>query len=110
LPSSHGTHGTHRTHESHKPAAKGPKLSAHTLPASGADLLRRLSDYDGRLAAQGLCRPGDLIKHVVQAGVKAGHSADLTAWTGAAIQLAVEQTRTFEASRRPQPADRKEVA
>jgi hypothetical protein len=92
-----------------QPAAKGPKLSAHALPANGADLQRRLSDYDARLAAQGVCRPGDLIKHVVQAGVKAGHSADLTAWSGPAIQLAVEETRTFEASRRPQPV-RKEVA
>jgi hypothetical protein len=79
------------------------------LPSNGADLQKRLSDYDARLAAQGVCRPGDLIKHVVQAGVKAGHAADLAAWTGAAIQLAVEETKAFEASRRPQPA-RKEVA
>jgi Rad52/22 family double-strand break repair protein len=93
-----------------QPAAKGSKLSAHGLPADGADLQRRLSDYDARLSARGVCRPGDLIKHVVQAGVKAGHPADLTAWTGAAIQLAVEETKTFEASRRPQLAARKEVA
>jgi hypothetical protein len=93
-----------------QPAAKAPRLSAHALPANGADLQRRLSDYDARLAAQGLCRPGDLLKHIVQAGVKAGHPADLTAWAGPAIQLAVEETKTFEASRRPQPAARKEVA
>ncbi len=93
-----------------QPAAKGPKLAAHALPANGTDLQRRLSDYDARLAAQGLCKAGDLIKHVVQAGVKAGHPADLSTWSGAAIQLAVEETKAFEASRRPQPAARKEVA
>jgi hypothetical protein len=92
-----------------QPAAKGPKLAAHALPANGADLQKRLSDYDARLAAQGVCKSGDLIKHVVQAGVKAGHPDDLSAWSGPAIQLAVEVTRAFEAGRRPQPA-RKEVA
>jgi hypothetical protein len=112
LPSeTHGPHKTHKSHESQQPAAPAkPKLAAHALPADGADLLRRLSDYDTRLAAKGVCRPGDLIKHVVQAGVKAGHPADLNEWVGPAIQLAVEETKTFEASRRPQPAARKEVA
>jgi hypothetical protein len=49
---------------------------------------------------QGLCLQGDLINHVVQAGVAVGHDADLSTWTGPAIQLAIEQTRMFEASRR----------
>src|SRR5690349_12437444 len=70
-----------------------PKLAAHSMPANGADLYKRLSDYDARLAAQGVCRPGELLKHVVQAGVKAGYKDDLSTWTEAAIQLAVEQTR-----------------
>jgi Rad52/22 family double-strand break repair protein len=91
-------------------AAKGPRLAAHALPANGADLHRRLTDYDARLAAQGVCRAGDLLKHVVQAGVKAGYAAEMSAWSGPAIQLAVEETRTFEASRRPQAAGRKDVA
>ncbi len=81
-----------------------------TMPADGAALLRRLTDYDGRLASQGVCRPGDLLRHVVEAGVKAGHAADLATWTGPAIRLAVEETRTFEASRKPRPAAQKEVA
>lgn len=86
---------------------EGPKIAAGTLPANGADLHRRLTDYDARLAAQGICAPGDLVKHVVQAGVKAGYDNDLATWTGPAIQLAVEETRAFEASRRK---PRKDVA
>ena len=93
-----------------QPAATGPKLAAHTMPANGADLLRRLHDYDARLAAQGVCDPGDLVKHVVQAGVKAGHGADLASWSGPAIQLAVEQTKAFEASHRKPSPSRKDVA
>jgi hypothetical protein len=96
-----------------------PKLAAsdtpHTvpstgLPANGADLERRLSDYDARLAAQGVCRAGELVKHVVQAGVNAGYAPDLAAWAGPAIQLAIEETRAFEASRRKKPVPKKEVA
>jgi hypothetical protein len=91
-----------------KPAA--PRTALHTLPANGAELKRRLHDYDARLAKQGLCRPGELVQHIVQAGVKAGHDSDLANWSGAAIVLAVEQTRTFEAQARQQAKGRKEVA
>jgi len=91
-----------------KPAPTKPKLAAHAMPANGPDLQRRLSDYDARLAAQGVCRPGELVKHVVQAGVKAGFAPDLSAWDGPAIQLAIEETKAFEASRRRPP--QKEVA
>jgi hypothetical protein len=83
-----------------EPKTAKPRLAAHTMPANGADLQRRLYDYDARLAKQGLCQQGDLIKHVVQAGVAAGYDADLSTWTGPAIQLAIEQTREFETSRR----------
>lgn len=91
-------------------AAKGPKLAAHTLPATGADLQRRLQEYDARLAAQGVCGAGDLVKYVIEAGVKAGYAADLSAWSGPAIQFAVEQTKAFEASHRKPPAPTKDVA
>jgi hypothetical protein len=91
-------------------AMAGPKLAAHTMPANGADLQRRLYEYDARLAAQGLCAQGELVKHVVQAGVSAGHDSDLSTWTGPAIQLAIEQTRAFEASRRQACSDHKDVA
>jgi hypothetical protein len=91
-------------------AARGPKLAAHTMPANGADLLRRLNDYDARLAAEGVCQAGDLVKHVAQAGVKAGYDPDLCNWSGAAIQFAVEQTKVFEASHRKPAVPRKDVA
>jgi hypothetical protein len=66
------------------------------LPSNGDELLRRLQDYDERLASEGLCRPGDVIKHIVQAGVAAGHDRDMTTWTEPAILLAVNEARAFE--------------
>jgi hypothetical protein len=89
-----------------KPAAR----SAHNLPASGAEFQRRLHDYDARLASQGLCRPGELVQHVTAAGVKAGHSADLAAWSQPAMALAAEETKTFEAEARRRQPPRKDVA
>jgi hypothetical protein len=90
-----------------KPAA--PR-GAPSLPANGADLQRRLYDYDARLARQGVCKEGDLVKHVAQAGLKAGFEPDLAVWSGPAIQLAVEETRVFETRARQQAAEKKEVA
>ena len=80
-------------------AKKAPAASARApkLPASGVELQQRLYDYDARLAKQGVCQAGDLVKHVVAAGVKAGYDADLATWHAAAIEMAVEETRTFEA-------------
>jgi hypothetical protein len=73
---------------------------AASLPADGKELLRRLTDYDGRMAAQGLWAKGDLLRHVAEAGAKAGHGPELTAWAGPAIELAVAQTKAFEAAAR----------
>ncbi len=80
------------------------------LPANGDELQRRLYNYDGRLASQGLCRQGDLVKHIVQAGAKAGYEPDLATWSGPAIALAVEETKVFEAQCRAKKSERKEVA
>jgi hypothetical protein len=103
-----------------EPAAKAtpvegkPKSStahgAPALPGNGIELQRRLNDYDARLAKQGVCAAGDLVKHIVAAGVKAGFDSDLTTWTGPAIRLAVEETRAFEGQARQKAAERKEVA
>jgi hypothetical protein len=92
---------------------KAKSSAAHgapALPADGVELQRRLNDYDARLAKQGVCAAGDLIKHIVAAGVKAGFDADLMSWTGPAIRLAVEETRAFEGQARQKAAERKEVA
>jgi hypothetical protein len=101
---------TKKTPAARPAAVKAVKMSGHGLPADGAELQRRLHDYDARLAAQGLCRPGELVKHVVQAGSQAGHDADLTTWAGPAIVLAVDETRAFEAQLRQRPEGRKDVA
>lgn len=97
-----------------QPAAQKsqPKQGLHTLPANGTELHRRLQDYDARLAAQGLAQPGDLVKRVVAAGVKAGFDSDLTTWTAAGIVLAVDETKTFEAEarKRSRQKQEKEVA
>ncbi len=94
------------------PATKRPaaKAAPNAPPRNGEELQRRLYDYDKRLADRGLCQAGDLVKHVVQAGVKQGHDPDLATWAGPAIALAVEETRAFEARARQRQPERKEVA
>ena len=89
--------------------AKGKKGTA-ALPANGEELQKRLYAYDARLASQGLCHAGDLVKHVVAAGVRAGYDSDLSTWTGPAIGLSVEETKLFEASCRSQTTGHKDVA
>jgi hypothetical protein len=91
------------------PAKPAARATLHALPVNGAELQRRLYDYDARLAGQGLCPAGALVKFVVQAGVRAGYDADLSTWSGPAIELAVEETRAFEADLRQRPPE-KEVA
>jgi hypothetical protein len=90
-----------------KPAAK---TTGHPMPASGAEFQRRLYDYDARLASQGICQQGELVKHVVQAGVQAGYDSDLATWSGPAIALAAEQTKAFEAEARRRQGEQKDVA
>jgi hypothetical protein len=84
--------------------------SVPAMPANGVELQRRVHDYDARLARQGVCQPGELVKHIVQAGVKAGHEADLASWSGPAIVLAVEEARAFEARLRTPKSERQQVA
>ncbi len=95
--------------ESAPKKGRATKSAAPNLPANGAELKERLESYDAKLAAQGLCERGALVKHIIQAGQKAGHDKDLSGWSGAAIQLAVEETKAFEARAR-QRQGRKEVA
>jgi Rad52/22 family double-strand break repair protein len=87
-----------------------PKSTPRPAP-SGEDFVRRLQDYERKLASQGLCARGDLLRHVTDIGVKAGHAADLKTWNTAAIALAAEATRKFEADlRKRTPQQRKDVA
>jgi len=80
--------------------AKVDPAPAPAMPATGAELHRRLQDYDAKLAAQKLCARGALLAHVTQAGVKAGYSPNMTEWTGPAIPAAVEAVKEFDSSLR----------
>lgn len=82
------------------PAQKPQAAPQRGLPVNGEELQRRLYEKDDRLAKAGLCQPGELVKHVQAAGVKAGFDKDLATWNEAAIKLAVEETRAFENLRR----------
>jgi hypothetical protein len=91
-----------------QPAAPKPQPRI-AKPPSGEEFVRRLQEYDKKLAGQGLCARGDLVKYVKEVGVKAGHAADLATWNAQAISLAGDTTRQFEAELRKR-APRKEVA
>lgn len=90
-----------------KPAKEAKAAPARGKPANGEELLKRLSEKDAQLAKDGLCQPGELIKHVVAAGVKAGYEKDLTTWKNEAIDLAIQETKAFAARKEP---PRKDVA
>ncbi|WP_439627558.1 Rad52/Rad22 family DNA repair protein [Gemmata sp.] len=79
-----------------------PKPPTAALPATGQELHRRLQEYDAKLAAQKLCGRGALLAHVVEAGVRAGYTANMTDWTGPALAFAVDVVKEFEQTvRRP---------
>ncbi len=84
--------------------------AAARKPLTGLELQRRLQDYDARLAAQGLCQPGELVDYVCQAGVTAGFGTNLAVWTEAAVALAVQETKAFETQARRRAEQQKDVA
>lgn len=99
-----------RTNSAHIPSGMaGPTnrevesqgVNRHNLPATGLELQQRLNAYDSQLAKQGVCKPGELVNHVVQAGCRAGFNKDLTQWSGSAIHFAVEETRSFAGHKNP---------
>jgi hypothetical protein len=97
------------TPETAKPEATKPEVAKSdatktALPANGLELHRRLQDYDAKLAAQKLCVRGQLLAHVMQAGIKAGYTANMAEWAGPAIPFAVEAVKEFEQSVRPAPS------
>jgi hypothetical protein len=78
-----------------KPAALA-EPATHKLPATGTELQQRLQDYETKLVEEGVCEPGDLLRHMAEAGEKAGFGSDLSAWTKPGFSLAAKETRTFE--------------
>ena len=92
------------------PVPVEPRAAAPKPPADGAELRERLQKYEDQLVKQQRCQPGELVHFIVQAGVQAGYDADLSAWQGPAIQLAVEQTKAFKDRMRRQAGARKGAA
>ncbi len=90
-----------------KPRGASSPTPTRGKPTTGLELHKRLHEKDAQLAKEGVCQPGELVKFVVAAGTQAGYDKELASWTGPAIDLAIEQTRQFEASRR---SSGKEVA
>lgn len=82
------------------PAKAAPAKVASILPANGKELFTRILSYDEKLCKQGLIGAGDLVRHVTDAGIKAGHGGDMATWPVAGITLAVEQTKVFEEAKR----------
>jgi hypothetical protein len=74
---------------------KPPVKIAAALPATGAELEKRLHEKDRQLAAAGLCQAGELIRFVADAGQRAGHPAEMATWEEAAIRLAVAEAKKF---------------
>jgi hypothetical protein len=69
--------------------------TARKLPANGKELLTRLNRFEQGLVSQGRCKAGDLVRHVLEAGQRVGHPADLAEWSAGAIQLAVDEAKRF---------------
>ena len=82
----------------------------HKLPASGDEFRQRLLDYEAKLVEEGLCGNGELLRHVAEAGEKAGFGADLSVWPKSAFTLAAKETRTFENRARRRRSDNRAVA
>jgi hypothetical protein len=89
------------------PAHKPPAAPANTKPAAtGEEFYQRLREYDTKLAKEGLCHYGDLVKYIARAGKEAGLDPDLTTWDQRGIDLARKKRVTFEEERRAQAADK----
>jgi hypothetical protein len=85
-------------------AAKAEPVDAatgvRTMPQTGVELQKRLYDHDASLAKEGVIRPGDLVRFIVQKVVLSGGDGDIGSWSQAQIKLAVVETKLFEAEKR----------
>lgn len=84
-----------------QPVQQKENATPPNLPATGGELLARVTAYDDKLAAAKRISRGALVAHVVGAGVKAGYPANVADWTGPAIPFAVEAVKEFEAGLKP---------
>lgn len=84
-----------------KQPAKAPAAKkSSTMPATGEELLKRLTYYEAKLVAQKVCADGELVSAVRDSGVKAGCPEDMNQWAGSEISDAVGHAKAFEAAKR----------
>jgi hypothetical protein len=79
---------------------QAPAKAMRTLPRDGEELQKRLYAYDARLAEEGVCQPGELVKRIVAAAVKAGLPPVIGEWQGDTIKRAVHAAVKAEADLR----------
>ena len=101
---------THDAGPKSLPARKSAPAAGHRMPANGEELMQRLQDYEAKLVEDGVCEKGELLRHIAEAGEKAGFGADLTAWSKPGFALAAKETRVFEERARRQQPETKAVA
>lgn len=77
------------------PGKQAPK-PVPALPKDGIELVRRLKGYDENLTKANRIISGELVSHVIQAGIKAGYPANPSEWSGSAIEFAVDCVKDFE--------------
>lgn len=81
-----------------QPSPPAAPVAKAAPPASGADLLRRLTDYDAKIGAG-----GKLLARVKDTAAKAGYGGDVAAFTPEAIAFATNVAKDFAAEFAKQP-------
>jgi hypothetical protein len=69
-------------------------------PATERPLAERLAAFDGRVAAAGLAKPGEVMNHVMDAAHLAGFPKDLATWNANQVGFAIATAKGYEATRR----------
>jgi hypothetical protein len=95
--------------ESAEPEAKPPSVpdsgdTSNEPPADGRSLFRWLKAEERGLVDDQLCRPGELVECVAQAGAAAGHGMQIVRWTPGAVRFGVATAAQFRAQRRRESA------
>jgi hypothetical protein len=83
------------------PAAKAAPEAPPAPPAGQGALKKRLVAYEDRLVNEGVCRAGELLAFLAEAGHRAGWGTNLADWAGEDVtKWAAGQVRAFEARAR----------
>jgi len=80
-------------------AAKPTGQNAPAPPPAKKDFVTGLQEYDARLAAKGLIRAGELVKHVAAEGKQFNWPADMSRWSQEQVDGARDEVKRFEAAR-----------